>query len=164
MENMKNVINGDGRMERFSRRKIISSLETLGLDRKKALQIAKAVRHHEGITTEEIKRKIASMLRSIDSRMARRFIASRDLKMKETASGIWGLCLLTEKDMERIDVKIGQEIEACDGRNHVTLRAYAIDHPYYRKGSVYISDHDLDMLDHGFGSRIMLRKHVASMA
>lgn len=159
---MKNVTKGDGRKERFSRRKIVVSLETLGLDRRRALRIARSVVYHKDITTEEIKVKVGYLLRRIDKKLAKRYIVSRDLRPQETESGIWGKCLLTKKDMERIDVKVGQEIEATDGKKNVTLRAYAIDDPYYKFGSVYISEHDLGMLHHGFGSRILLRKRITA--
>jgi hypothetical protein len=159
---MKNVTRGDGRKERFSRHKIAVSLEALGLDRRKALRIARSITYHKGITTEEIRFKVGYMLRRIDKKLSKRYLASRDLTPRENESGIWGKALMTEKDMERIDVRIGQEVEATDGEKSVTLRAYAIDDPYYKKGSVYISEHDLGMLHHGFGSRIMLRKRIAA--
>jgi hypothetical protein len=159
---MKNVTKGDGRKERFSRRKIAVSLETLGMDRRNALRIARSIVYHKDITTEEIKFKIGWMLKRIDRKLAKRYLISRDLRPQETMSGIWGKCLLTEKDMKRIDVKAGQEIEASDGKKNVTLRAYAINDPYYKFGSVYISEHDLGMLDLGFGSRILLRKRIAA--
>jgi len=159
---MKNVTCGDGRKERFSRRKIVVSLETLGLDRRSALRISRSIVYHKDITTEEIKFKIGYLLKRIDKKLAKRFLSSRDLSPRESESGIWGKCLLTEKDMKRIDVKAGQEIEATDGKKNVTLRAYAINDPYYKFGSVYISEHDLGLLDIGFGSRILLRKRIAA--
>lgn len=155
---VKKVRSANGKLERYSKAKIMRSMMVLGVDRKTARTVIKTVGFHKGMTTNEIRGKVGRALKRIDTELARRFFTTVDLQLESSVSGVDGNCLMTEETMEQLGVKVGDPVEAYSGWNHKVLRAYKIEEEHYKGGSIYIGPHDLGFLNVNGNAFVAVRK------
>jgi len=158
---VKQIRNKDGRLEKYSKAKIMHSMMVLGVDKKTARTIVKTIRFHKGMTTREVRREVGRALKKIDVILSARYFTTVDLKMDETVSGVEGYCLMSPDTMKTLKVKVGENVEAYSGWNKKKLRAYPIKDEHYVRNSIYISDHDLGFLHVNGNEIVAVRKATA---
>lgn len=157
---VKTIRKKDGSIESYSRAKMMRSMIVLGVDKGTARTIVKTVGYIRGMTTQDVRRKVGTALKKIDPELARRYFTTRDLHVDTNVTGIDGRCLMAPETMEQLWVKVGQPVEAYSGWNRKTLRAYRIEDPFYKSGSIYMGGHDLSFLGASGISIVAVRKKV----
>lgn len=152
----------DGSDDKFRRSDIIESLETVGLDHRRAKMIAGEVEKHRGITEHEIKVKIFQKLDSIDSMLADDYMKTKKVHVSNESLGIKNSALLPQFLMEYLDIKNGDKIDVIHGDHRVVMTARRIDDNYHKNlhhDQIFLSDRDMKDLKVKGHSRVAICKH-----
>jgi hypothetical protein len=152
----------DGSDDKFRRSDIIESLETVGLDRKRAKMIASEVEKHKGITEHEIKVKIFQKLDSIDSMLADNYMKTKKVHISNESLGIKDHALIPGFLMEYLDIKTGDKIDVIHGDRKLIMAARGIDDSYHKNlhhDQIFLSQRDMKDLKVKQHSRVAICKH-----
>ena len=79
---MTNVKKRSGEMQEFSRSKLEESMTRAGAKEEVAKRVAERIQPSEGLTTEEVRRKVGEELRKEDAAIADSYLSTRRLKAK----------------------------------------------------------------------------------
>ncbi|MGA1793391.1 MAG: ATP cone domain-containing protein [Thermoplasmatota archaeon] len=153
------VTKEDGSFEKFKRSNIVQSLEAMGVDHKKAKELAKQVVEKQRMTEHEIKFMIFEMLDKIDPELADRYYMTKKVHVHNESMQVTGNALLSDFLMEYLDLRQGDRMDIFHGDKKTIMRAYELHFKHDDHETIFMSDHDMKLMDIRKGDQVGICKH-----
>ncbi len=148
-------------MEKFHKAYIVESLETMGVDRASAKNMASEIEKHKGMTEHEIKVKIFQKLNTVNMDLANKYMSTKKVHVKSEAMQVKGNVLLPEFIMTYIKIRNGDKIDVIHGYNNSVLRAYELKDIYHHQDHdiIFMSEKDMNQMEIKEKNQVAICKH-----